>query len=138
MADVQFVPTEEVDRTVVIYGNADENAAWQALLADSPVQVRNGEVAVGDRLIAGNGLATMFVRPRPGSDTASVVVFAGTGSLGTRTLQTISLFIPFVRYPDLMVFRGPIEGSLSLQVDAAGYFANDWSLQDAEVLWHEP
>ena len=36
------------DRSVILYGNADTNGVWDTLLAESPVQVRQGAVIVED------------------------------------------------------------------------------------------
>ena len=55
------------DRSVILYGHADSNAAWDALLHDSPVQVHRGNVKVDKREFKGDSLACLFVRPRPGS-----------------------------------------------------------------------
>src|SRR5262249_32969742 len=37
--DTAWEAAAERDRNVIVYGNADTNAAWKTLLADSPVQV---------------------------------------------------------------------------------------------------
>jgi hypothetical protein len=47
--DAAFNPGGAPDRGVILYGNADSNGAWPALLADSPVQVRRGEIKIGSR-----------------------------------------------------------------------------------------
>ena len=57
---------------MIVYGHAESNAAWPALLGESPVQVRRGQVKVGPRSVTGDDLACLFIRPRPGSDVASV------------------------------------------------------------------
>ena len=44
VADTEFEPEAEPDRNVILYGNADTNAAWAALLGASPVQVRRGSI----------------------------------------------------------------------------------------------
>jgi hypothetical protein len=133
IADTDFDPAQQRDRTVVLYGNADENAAWPILLADSPLQVRTGEVRLGERVYAGDDLAACFVRPRADSDIASVVAIAGTGDLGTRATNLMSLFVPFVRYPDIAVYRAAAEGEASPPPLVAGFWGPDWSLDDAEI-----
>src|SRR5262249_51464449 len=62
------------DRNVILYGHAESNAAWPALLGESPVQVRRGQVRIGRRTTSGDDLACLFYRPRPGSDRAAVGV----------------------------------------------------------------
>ncbi|HLV80077.1 MAG TPA: prolyl oligopeptidase family serine peptidase, partial [Chthonomonadaceae bacterium] len=56
MADTEFDAARDRDRSVILYGNADTNGAWSALLADSPVQVRNGEARIGERVETGEDL----------------------------------------------------------------------------------
>src|SRR5581483_6744940 len=45
--DREFDANKERDRGVVLYGNADNSAAWPALVGDSPVQVRRGSAQIG-------------------------------------------------------------------------------------------
>ena len=47
LPDTAFDPAKFKDRSVILYGNADTNAAWPRLLAGSPVEVRNGWARVG-------------------------------------------------------------------------------------------
>ncbi|MGO8902741.1 MAG: hypothetical protein ACLQU5_31005 [Isosphaeraceae bacterium] len=42
---------------MIVYGHAESNAAWLALLADSPVQIRRGSVRIGQRELSGDDLA---------------------------------------------------------------------------------
>ena len=134
IADTQFDDAATKDRTVVLYGNADNNSAWETLLSDSPIQVDNGSVTVGEQTLSGDDFGAMFIRPRPGSDTASVIVVSGTGDVGMRTSNPISLFLPFVRYPDLMIYQAAKKEALPI-VHVAGYFGYDWSLTGAELAW---
>ena len=134
IADTEFDAQATKDRTVVLYGNADNNSAWKTLLGSSPIQVRDGSVTVGERTFQGDDLGTVFIQPRPGSDVASVIAISGTGDVGMRTSNPISLFLPFVRYPDLMVCQAAVDGTQPI-VHLAGYFGYDWSLQDAELVW---
>ena len=34
---------------MILYGNADSNGAWKALLGESPVRVKRGVIQVGER-----------------------------------------------------------------------------------------
>jgi len=137
ITDTEFRANDDPSRTVVLYGNADSNSAWHSLLADSPIQVRNGSISVGEKRLEGDGLATLFVRPRPSSDQASVVAVAAAGPLGMRRCQTVSLFVPFVHYPDYIVWRTPETASTKATVAAAGYFGMDWSLDQGESVWED-
>src|SRR5262249_46767066 len=103
VADREFDAATERDRGVILYGSAETNAAWSALLGDSPVQVRRGRVAIGDRELRGDDLACLSPRPRPGSDRAAVAVVAGTGLAGMRLTDRLPYFVSGVAYPDCAV-----------------------------------
>lgn len=134
VADREFSASDYPDRTVLVYGNADTNAAWADLLEDSPVQVGNGTLRVGDNTHQGSDLACLFVRPRNDSDMASVIGVTATGQQGLRMLGKQSLFQPFVRYPDCVVLRAPAENEERASVEQAGYFGLDWSVENGEFL----
>lgn len=123
--DTQFKLDTYKDRSLVLYGNATTNGAWTALLSHSPIQVNSDGIRIGDQLLNGEDLSTIFVRPRPDSDRASVVVITGTGLPGMRATYHQTLFLPFVRFADCVVNR---QGK---QI-AGGYFGNDWSLETGE------
>ena len=120
------------DRNVILYGHSESNAAWGSLMADSPVQVRRGAVCVGTRTFSGVDLACVFVRPRPGSELASVGVVAGTGVAGLKLTAGLPYFTSGVEYPDCLVLdaRSLREGPAGLV--AAGYFGPDWGLESGE------
>jgi hypothetical protein len=119
----------------VLYGNAETNAAWPALLGDSPVQIRPGEVRVGNRSIAGDDLSAIFIQPRPDSDVASVVVVSGTGPVGMRSTYFVPFFTPFVRYPDCQIARVDNENATRSENVAVGFFGLDWSVEDGEFAF---
>ncbi len=135
MADTAFDAGKEPDRGVILYGNADNNAAWPALLGQSPVQVKRGVVKIGTRELRGEDLACLFCRPRPGSDCASVAVISGSGPIGSRLTDRVPYFMAGVAFPDCTVF-GPetlVQGSAA--VLGTGYFGNDWSVEQGEFAW---
>jgi dienelactone hydrolase len=128
-------PSRFADRNVVLYGNADTNAAWARLLADSPVQVRRGRVQVGDRAESGDGLASLLVRPRAGSDRSMVVAIVGTGLPGMRLTDRIPYFTSGVAFPDLTILG--VESLADGAIRAAGFFGIDWGVNSGEILWRE-
>ncbi|MFM7102695.1 MAG: alpha/beta hydrolase, partial [Verrucomicrobiota bacterium] len=133
--DTAFRPDQDPERGVILYGHADSNAAWQALLGDSPVQVTREAVRIGPRTLAGPDLACLFLRPRPGSATASVGVVAGTGAVGRRLTERVPYFLAGVAFPDVTVF-----GPESLEIGAggaraAGFFGQDWSVDAGEIAF---
>ena len=136
--DTEFDPAapETADRSVILYGNADTNAAWPGLL-DGDVGVHRGRVAIGERTMTGDDLACLFIKPRPGSDAASVAAVSGTGVRGMHLTDRLPYFVSGVGYPDLIVI-GPdmlTEGTGGIR--AAGFFGEDWSVGRGEIAWRE-
>jgi len=130
--DREFDPNANLDRNVVLYGNARTNSAWQALMGDGPVRVERGRVQIGARVFTGTSVGCIAIRPRPGSNIASVACVAGTDVAGMRVLERLPYFLSGVAYPDFVVAgdiltRG-IDGVL-----AAGYFGLDWSTERGDV-----
>jgi pimeloyl-ACP methyl ester carboxylesterase len=135
VTDQMFDPAKDRDRNVVLYGNADTNAAWTALLEKSPVQVQSGSVLIGGRASKGDNLGCLFIHPRPGSDVASVGAVCGTGIKGMRLTDRLPFFVSGVGYPDC-VLLGPDALTKGLAgVKAAGFFGNDWSVEHGEFVW---
>jgi len=135
--DTAFNAHAEPDRGVILYGNADSNRAWRGLLGDSPVQVRRGEIRIGSRVLKGEDLACLFLRPRPGSAVACVAVVGGAGLEGMRLTDRLPYFLSGVEYPDCAVV-GPemlTEGGTGVRV--AGFFGLDWSVEQGEFAWRE-
>jgi hypothetical protein len=137
VADVAFDPAQEPDRNVILYGNADTNAAWKALLSDSPIVVRRGRVHIGRRKLTGDHLACLFIRPRPGSPQASIGVVAGTGLAGMRLADRLPYFVSGVAYPDWIVIGSDVLQRDTLGIRAAGFFGLDWSIDNGDSAWRE-
>ena len=134
IADTSFHPGRFPIHNVVLYGNADTNAAWPSLLSTSPVQVRRGRVRVGLRPESGDDLACVFVRPRTDSDRNLVAAVSGTGIKGFRATDRLPYFVSGVVLPDFLLF-----GSKSLSVGAddiraLGSFGLDWGVESAEII----
>jgi hypothetical protein len=122
-------------RNVVLYGNADTNGAWASLLGDSPVQVRSGEAAVGDRTMEGADLACLLIRPRPGSELASVGAVSGTGIVGMRLTGRLGYFVSGVAYPDCLVIGSDALEKGTQGIRCAGFFGLDWKVESGEFVW---
>ena len=138
VADVDLQADRHGDRNVILYGNAATNAAWEALLGHSPLQVLPGRVQVGERRLEGDDLACVFTYPRAGSDTALVAAVAGTGPVGSRLTERLPYFVSGAAFPDWMVI-GPemlLEGAAGVR--AAGFFGHDWSLAEGQASWRQP
>lgn len=135
MPDTAFDAAREKDRGVVLYGNAETNGAWAALLGKSPVRVASNRVTIGDRSVEGDDLACLFLRPRSDSDIACVAVIGGTGIRGMRLTDRIPIFTSGVALPDVTVF-GPEclrDGDKGIRV--AGFFGEDWGVGAGEFAW---
>lgn len=141
VADADFDAARQSDRNVVLYGNADTNKAWPVLLSLSPIQVRGGRVNVSRqgtvRPESGDGLAVLFVRPRPGSSTATVAVVGGAGLSGMRLTDRIRYFLSGVHLPDLTILgpAAPVEGEAGIR--AVGYFGHDWRVETGDIEWRD-
>jgi pimeloyl-ACP methyl ester carboxylesterase len=130
--DTAFDPDSERDRNVVLYGHAESNGAWKALLGTSPVQVRRGMIRIGDREEKGDGLACLVIRPRPSSTRALVGVVGGSGVAGMRLTDRLAYFVSGIGYPDCLVLGPETLTSGSEGVRTAGFFGNDWSVESGE------
>jgi dienelactone hydrolase len=135
VADTAFRPSAERDRNVILYGSASTHGAWKALLADSPVQIRRGRIRLGDREETGEDLACLFLRPRPGSDSALVGVVSGSGLPGLRLTDRIPYFISGVAYPDCTLLGPETLEPGPAGIRAAGFFGPDWSLASSDFVW---
>ncbi len=138
LPDTRFDFNSETDRNVILYGNADTNSAWPQLMATSPVEVRRGHVRVGTRTETGDNLAVVTVRPRPGSDTATVGVVAGTGPAGMRLTNRLRWFVSGVVYPDLMILEPKTLSEGTAGIRTWGYFGLDWRPETGEIAWRSP
>ena len=141
IADVDFDPALNRDRNVILYGNRDTHLHWDALLGeDCPIQVATDSLTIGgaDTIDASApshvALAGVFIRPRAGSDSASVGVVTGT-SLGAMRLTTrMRFFVSGSAWPDFFFVDESMPAKGSDSVRLCGYFENDWSMpsQDNE------
>ena len=132
LPDTAFDPSAELARSVVLYGNAATNSSWEPLLGTSPVQVGRNSVEIGEHSVRGDDLAIYFVRPRPGSKNASVVVIGATGEKGWRTAFSNRYFISGAGYPDLLLISSEMLRSGKGGMEAAGFIENDWSVAKGE------
>lgn len=134
VADTAFDASRERERSVILYGNADTNAAWKPLLADSPVQVGRARITAGTHNLTGDDLACLFVRPRPGSLRASVGVVSGSGLVGMRLTDRLPYFVSGVEYPDYLVLNPDTLTNGISGVRLAGFFGSDWTIPTGEFL----
>jgi len=116
-------------RNVVLYGNADSNAAWAATVpADCPLAARRGELRLGEQTWKGDDLGAVFVYSRTGRPGALVAGFADSGVAGTRLLDTLAPFTSGVGYPDFAIVDARVLQLGDGGVLAAGWFDATWGL----------
>ena len=117
------------DGNLVLLGNADTNAAWDAALAtDAPLRAMRGALLLGDELLEGDDLACLAVLPRRGRDDRLVAVVGDSGPAGTRLHAVTAPFTSGVGIPDYLVFDGRVLTDGDGGVLAAGWFDHRWRL----------
>jgi len=134
VADRDFDPASDPDRSVILYGNATTNKAWAPLLGDGDVRVERGSLVIGGTRFAGKDLACLFIKPRPKSDLACVGVVSGTGILGMRLTNARPYLYAGYALPDLIVFNADVAKAGGQGIKLAGFFGPDWSVKSGEFL----
>ena len=138
LADDEFAPDKTGDRSVILYGNADTNSAWHALLGDCPLRLTREAVSLGDKTVADPRIAALFVYPRKDSDRALIGVVGGTGIEGLRSTARLRYFVSGVAYPDLVLLSADFLKVGNDALIAAGYWNSQWQIDGAEIVWREP
>ncbi len=114
---------------VVLYGNADTNAAWDLVFTeDCPIRATRGKLTVGRVSWERDDLGALFVQHRRGGGLAAA--FADTGPVGSRLGHSLLTFVSGVGYPDWCVFGPDILTNADGGVIDAGWFDHRWQLQD--------
>ncbi|HEX7573740.1 MAG TPA: alpha/beta hydrolase, partial [Bacteroidota bacterium] len=129
-----FVPSADPDRNVVLYGNSQTNRLWKTLLPECPVSVERGRVVLGKKTVKRRDICCIFIRPRHGSDVASVGVVSGTGIEGFRLSHMVRYLEPGVGLPDLTVFDGDVMTQGDAGMILTGFFGLDWSMDSGEFV----
>ncbi len=133
--DVNFNLKKYADRNVIIYGNKDNNAAWKLLLKNSEIQVKNNEVNFNGKKLTGNQWGMYFIVPRKDSNFASVGVITATGSKGIKAAYMNHYLVNGTTFPDVVLFDDTVLSNGSPSVKCAGFFGNDWSIENGEFEW---
>jgi dienelactone hydrolase len=119
-----FVPN------VVLYGNADTNAAWPSVFGDTaPVSARRGALRASGREWTGDDLAALFVVPRRDAEGRVIALagaFADSGVRGARLGYVLAPFTSGVGYPDYTVFSARVLTEADGGVLAAGFCDAEW------------
>ncbi|GAA0553533.1 carboxylesterase family protein [Chitinophaga japonensis] len=130
VADKDFDATAYPDQGIILYGHANSNKAWAALLQDCPIQVSRGRLRAGERQYHGGALAAYFVWPRADSKIASIAVISGTGMTGLHAAEANQYFAGGSGFPDYMIFSADLlKGDINA-VKAAGFYSNQWEIEN--------
>lgn len=132
--DDEFTLEKYKDRSVILFGNAQTNSAWNKLLKDSPIQVDNDKITIGNKVLKGNDYTCLMIRPRIDSNVASVGVISGTGLRGMQLANLAPYFDQYESFPDVVIYNSDILKSDSAGVKFTGYFGNDWSLKNGDFV----
>ena len=132
--DYAYEVTKYPHRNVILYGNYDNNYVWSRLLKNCPIQVRNGGISMGGRLYKGDDLGAYFVYPHPDYPDALIGVVTATGVPGMRATMPNNYISGITGFPDLMVFRADMLKNGLTAVETAGFFDNDWSLNNKDLV----
>jgi len=136
LSDVEFDPAQDTDRNVILYGNATTNAAWSKVLDKSEVDISSGRIKLGSRTFKGEDIACLMIRPRKGSDSASVGIVGGTGLKGMKLTNARRYLFPGYAFPDCVIFSTDIFTKKIDGVLAAGFFGLDWSVKNGDFVIH--
>jgi dienelactone hydrolase len=122
-------------RNLILYGNRTTNAAWAKALKGCPIDVSRGQIATGAKTLKGDNLGVIFVYPRSGSKDNLVGVYAGTGLVGMRTVERLSVYSAGTAMPDWMVVGVDALDKGIAGIRGAGYFGNDWKVESGDSAW---
>jgi len=133
--DADFSAKKYAGRNVILYGNRDNNSAWNKLLKSCPVQVSNGKFTVGEKVLKGDHWAGLFIYPRQDSDLACIGVVTASGEKGMKAAFGND-YLGRPGYPDLMVFDDTMMQKGVSGIECAGFFGNDWSITNGDFTWN--
>ena len=134
--DVNFNLEKYTDRNVILYGNKDNNAAWKKLLKNSPIQVSNGLVQIGNKKLNGTQWGLYFTVPRSDSDFASIGVVTASGSNGMKAAYMNHYLVNGTTFPDVLLFDDRVLTDGDVKVKCVGFFGSDWSIEKGEFKWN--
>lgn len=130
-----------VTTNIVAYGNESTNSIVRDMLSRSEVRVGSSTFQAQDRKLTGTDLSVLMVVPAWGESASVpqrlVAIVGGTGIVGMRGTDLMPYFVSGVHYPDLFVYDSRIHSIGSKAVRAAGYFGNDWSVENGDIAWRD-
>ncbi len=128
--DTDVTPDDIQTKNLILFGDPGSNRWIAKVLPDLPVRWTEQELRMGERAYAANSHAPVLIAPNPlpGASGRYVVLNSGHTFHGTELGRINYLLFP--RWGDWAIMR--LEPSradaLDDNVQAVGYFAEDWSL----------
>ena len=131
--DKEFSEEKYSGRNVILFGNATTNSVYNRLLVDCPIRVDRNAVKVGAQTWEGDDFGAYFVWPLKGSLNNSVGVIGGTGFKGMNAATPNQYFAGASGFPDFMIFQLSMLTSGVGGIRAAGFFDNEWKLDEKNI-----
>ncbi|MFQ6092495.1 MAG: hypothetical protein ACE5OR_07430 [bacterium] len=105
------VTSETVEQyNLILFGRPETNAITARVHRDLPILIGAGRVALGDRVIEGEGIGVQFIYPNPLNPTKFILVHGGTDPEGEE--------------------RSTLFGTLYSGAGLCGFFDMDWNLNE--------
>lgn len=136
-ADKDVTDEEKKTRNLFLFGEQQENLLHAAAADKLPIQIKDGNVAIGAKTTTLKDRGAIFMYPSPFAPvdgTQVVVVYAGL-LYG----EHIGLNHKFDLLPDFLVY-GPHadrDGTGTNRFYCAGFFDGEWKLSDKTTWWEE-
>lgn len=93
---------------LILYGNADCNAAWSLVDPGAGVRVTRDRVSIGDAHWSGEDLGVLCVAPMKGHADKLIGIVAGSGLRGARAIERMPYFSAGTGFPDALVVRSSV------------------------------
>ena len=137
ISDRDFNSYTYTDRNVIIYGNASNNTAWNTLLSDCPLQVKNGSLSLGKKQMNGSNYGAYFIYRKNDSDKASIGVVTATGTKGMKAAYANHYLLNGTTFPDVLIFNDSLLQKGIGGVECSGFFGNNWSYETGDFEWRD-
>jgi hypothetical protein len=135
--DIHFSREKYPDQNVIIYGNRDNNMAWESLLITCPIQVQKGKISLQNRSFEGEDFGIYFIYPREDSDIASIGVVSATGEKGRKATYANLYLENGTTFPDVIIVNSNVIKEGLTGIVGAGFFSNDWSIEKGDFVWRK-
>ncbi len=127
--DTLYSVNKYPDRNVILFGHADMNSAFKAVLPDDcPVEIHREEAKVNGEIFTGS-VGAYFLYPRKDSSQYSVAVVGASSVVAIRRNFLSRFYTSGVSLPDYTLFGAGFLEQADNAVLACGYFDNNWRIK---------